>query len=100
MQGVRSIATGNWGCGAFGGNAQLKSMVQWAAASCAGTPMLHYYTFGNPDVQQVSLVVWFSVLVATGLCWARVGCCFKDFLKTKRVYAPNRLLSEMGTQSF
>jgi hypothetical protein len=27
------IATGNWGCGAFGGDVELKSMLQWIAAS-------------------------------------------------------------------
>lgn len=25
--------TGNWGCGAFGGDPQLKAMLQWIAAS-------------------------------------------------------------------
>lgn len=30
------VATGNWGCGAFGGDVQLKSLLQWAAASAAG----------------------------------------------------------------
>jgi len=27
------IVTGNWGCGAFGGDPELKSMIQWIAAS-------------------------------------------------------------------
>merc|ERR1712196_443799 len=27
------VATGNWGCGAFGGCAQLKALLQWASAS-------------------------------------------------------------------
>ena len=27
------IATGNWGCGAFGGDVELKSLLQWIAAS-------------------------------------------------------------------
>nr|ABG37648.1 poly(ADP-ribose) glycohydrolase [Populus trichocarpa] len=27
------IATGNWGCGAFGGDPELKTMIQWLAAS-------------------------------------------------------------------
>jgi len=29
----KTIATGNWGCGAFGGDPQLKSVMQWMAAS-------------------------------------------------------------------
>lgn len=27
------IATGNWGCGAFGGDPQVKTVIQWLAAS-------------------------------------------------------------------
>lgn len=27
------IATGNWGCGAFGGDPEVKAIVQWLAAS-------------------------------------------------------------------
>jgi poly(ADP-ribose) glycohydrolase len=27
------ISTGNWGCGAFGGDPEIKSMIQWLAAS-------------------------------------------------------------------
>lgn len=32
------VATGNWGCGVFGGNLKLKSMLQWLVASQAGRP--------------------------------------------------------------
>lgn len=27
------VATGNWGCGAFGGDPELKAMIQWLSAS-------------------------------------------------------------------
>lgn len=27
------IATGNWGCGAFGGDPEIKTIIQWLAAS-------------------------------------------------------------------
>ncbi|KFH70804.1 hypothetical protein MVEG_03652 [Podila verticillata NRRL 6337] len=37
LQVASLIATGNWGCGAFGGHLQLKFLIQWMAASvCAG----------------------------------------------------------------
>uniref|UniRef100_A0A183CF80 Poly(ADP-ribose) glycohydrolase n=1 Tax=Globodera pallida TaxID=36090 RepID=A0A183CF80_GLOPA len=45
------IATGNWGCGAFGGDLELKSLIQWMAA-CLVRPRarpLLYYTFGNNE---------------------------------------------------
>ena len=43
------IATGNWGCGAFGGDLQLKFLIQWCAASAAQRP-LEYFTFGNDQL--------------------------------------------------
>ena len=43
----KTIATGNWGCGAFGGNHELKFLQQWIAASLVGVKRLDYYTFGN-----------------------------------------------------
>lgn len=43
------IASGNWGCGAFGGNKELKTLIQWLAASMVGRP-LHYHTFGSTQL--------------------------------------------------
>ena len=40
------IATGNWGCGAFGGDKELKTLIQWMAATKVGRPV-HYYTFSD-----------------------------------------------------
>jgi poly(ADP-ribose) glycohydrolase len=40
------IASGNWGCGAFGGDPQLKAVIQWLAASPEGR-RLRYFTFGD-----------------------------------------------------
>ncbi|KAF9210312.1 hypothetical protein BGZ59_009603 [Podila verticillata] len=56
----RAIATGNWGCGAFGGHLQLKFILQWIAASVSSklspgmdSAMTHdmlYHTFGMPEL--------------------------------------------------
>ncbi|CAG9578129.1 unnamed protein product [Danaus chrysippus] len=40
------VATGNWGCGAFGGSPRLKFLIQTMALTMAGRP-LAYYTFDN-----------------------------------------------------
>lgn len=32
---VKRVVTGNWGCGAFGGNLQMKFLIQWLACSAA-----------------------------------------------------------------
>ncbi|THF97225.1 hypothetical protein TEA_008135 [Camellia sinensis var. sinensis] len=39
------IVTGNWGCGAFGGDPELKATIQWLAASQALRPFISYYAF-------------------------------------------------------
>lgn len=55
------IATGNWGCGVFGGDPQLKSIIQWLAASQALRPCISYYTFDVEPLQtleQVTGWVW------------------------------------------
>ncbi|CAB3369765.1 Hypothetical predicted protein [Cloeon dipterum] len=41
-----NIATGNWGCGAFGGDIELKMCIQWLAATYAGKEL---YYFGYSD---------------------------------------------------
>ena len=43
------FATGNWGCGVFGGDARLKALLQWMAASRARRDVL-YYPFGDPNI--------------------------------------------------
>ena len=41
-----AVATGNWGCGAFGGEPYLKALLQLIATSAASRQLL-YFTFGN-----------------------------------------------------
>ncbi|GLT73693.1 hypothetical protein SLA2020_455310 [Shorea laevis] len=50
------IATGNWGCGAFGGDPEVKTIIQWLAASQALRPFISYYTFGLAALQNVNQV--------------------------------------------
>ncbi|XP_049270838.1 poly(ADP-ribose) glycohydrolase isoform X1 [Rhipicephalus sanguineus] len=46
-----TIATGNWGCGAFRGDPQLKALIQLMAASVAGRDLV-YFTFGDKQLCQ------------------------------------------------
>lgn len=41
-----AVASGNWGCGAFGGDPKLKALLQLMACAVTGRPLL-YFTFGN-----------------------------------------------------
>lgn len=47
----RSVATGNWGCGAFRGEPRLKFIIQLLACSAAGREMV-YFTFGDKLLQE------------------------------------------------
>lgn len=42
------IATGNWGCGVFRGDLELKFILQLIVASFVGRP-IQYFTFSNPN---------------------------------------------------
>ncbi|ETO21079.1 hypothetical protein RFI_16125 [Reticulomyxa filosa] len=71
-----AIATGNWGCGVFGGNVELKFVIQWLAASLCGCDdiekiadggnigkrkrkirELKYYAFRNSDCKYIESFV-------------------------------------------
>ena len=44
---LEKVATGNWGCGAFGGQPELKLVIQLIAASLAGKTEMRYHAFGD-----------------------------------------------------
>jgi len=41
------VSTGHWGCGAFGGDQDVKCLVQVMAASLAGVKKIDFYSFGD-----------------------------------------------------
>ncbi|CEM11737.1 unnamed protein product [Vitrella brassicaformis CCMP3155] len=53
---TQALATGNWGCGVFGGDPQLKALIQWMASSQAGV-LMHYYPMDDRRVAQLADVV-------------------------------------------
>lgn len=52
----RCIVTGKWGCGAFHGDAELKFIIQWLAASRCGRDML-FCGFHDKDLASVPDIV-------------------------------------------
>ncbi len=46
---MKDVVTGNWGCGAFGGEVTVKFITQWISCSLAGKRML-YCPFGASKV--------------------------------------------------
>jgi poly(ADP-ribose) glycohydrolase len=55
------VITGLWGCGAFGGNAEIKAIIQWCAASIAGVPLV----FVCESVSRLSIY--------NSCCWLMCG---------------------------
>jgi poly(ADP-ribose) glycohydrolase len=82
------IATGNWGCGAFKGNLELKLIIQWLVASYVRRPLV-YFTFGNADFcdrikQFVSnLPTWVQ---CRDLYKALITCCTEIADRSMRSY--------------
>jgi poly(ADP-ribose) glycohydrolase len=76
---LRSVATGNWGCGAFKGDPQLKCILQWIATSACGRPEMKYYTFNDARMDQLEEVVSklssSSINTVGGLCEATMEYC-------------------------
>nr|XP_033798206.1 poly(ADP-ribose) glycohydrolase isoform X3 [Geotrypetes seraphini] len=50
-QHLSAVATGNWGCGAFGGDSRLKALLQLIAAAEAGRDVV-YFTFGDSELMK------------------------------------------------
>ncbi|KAM3592724.1 uncharacterized protein V6R79_024003 [Siganus canaliculatus] len=46
---LAAVATGNWGCGVFGGDTRLKALLQMLAAAEAGRDVA-YFTFGDREL--------------------------------------------------
>lgn len=57
IEGVIGVATGNWGCGAFGGDPEVKAVIQWIAVSQALRPFILYYTFKLEALQKLEMEV-------------------------------------------
>ncbi|ROI83839.1 Poly(ADP-ribose) glycohydrolase [Anabarilius grahami] len=49
MENLSAVATGNWGCGAFGGDTRLKAVLQMMAAAEAERDVM-YFTFGDAEL--------------------------------------------------
>ncbi|CAG8693292.1 6365_t:CDS:1, partial [Funneliformis caledonium] len=52
------IHTGNWGCGAYGGNVSIMSCLQIAAAHLAGIDKIIYHTVGKEEEFDIGLQIY------------------------------------------
>jgi hypothetical protein len=52
------VYTGNWGCGAFGGNPVLMALLQFCAARIAGVDKLRFHPLSNKRDCEKALVLF------------------------------------------
>jgi poly(ADP-ribose) glycohydrolase len=81
-----AVATGNWGCGAFGGDLELKFLQQLCAASVVRRPLV-YYTFGKPELHE-SIVAAHQMMIDAGMRVCDLYCSLLDYQKERFVAAP------------
>ena len=87
------IATGNWGCGVFGGDIELKVLVQWMAASLAGRKV-RYFGFGDKGCVYVQSFVEIAKrnALTVGEIWNYLNE-YAEFRKMAYRHNPNAILS-------
>lgn len=73
------VATGNWGCGAFGGDAKLKAMLQLMVCCVLSRPLV-YYTFGDSDLRD-QFYAMYTFLVDHKVKVCEIWRTLKDFRK-------------------
>ena len=82
---LAAVATGNWGCGAFGGEAHLKAIIQWMAASLAKRDVV-YFTFDKKellaDLEQLHATITLSG-ASVGTIWRFLVDYHTLVIKTK-----------------
>ena len=69
-----AVATGNWGCGAFGGDLRLKALLQIMAAAESKRSVC-YFTFGDRDLCHEIFHLWHSASSANctvGKLWTYI----------------------------
>ena len=81
-----AVATGNWGCGAFGGDPSLKALLQLMAASEAGRDIV-YFTFGKVELRD-QMCQCYGLLrerkVTVGDLWRLLGMYYTQVVVEKR----------------
>jgi len=71
----KPFATGNWGCGVFGGDPQLKAIIQWIAASVCGKSIV-YFPFDDGRTSIITELV--DLVIANNI---HVGKLFELLVK-------------------
>ncbi|XP_060551967.1 poly(ADP-ribose) glycohydrolase-like isoform X2 [Ruditapes philippinarum] len=79
-----AVCTGNWGCGAFGGDKQLKALIQLMAAAKAGRDLC-YFTFDDEGLRDQIFAIHKYLtsdnMLRIGEIMAMLGLYYSDVVK-------------------
>lgn len=70
FDGATTVATGHWGCGAFGNNHDLMFLKQWLAASEAGVSYMYYHDFDNKQSHHILPLIRKMGHLSVGQAWS------------------------------
>ena len=87
FEGAVELATGHWGCGAYGNHNDLMFIKQWLAASEAGVRKMYYHDFNRNQLHHIFPLIRKLGHLTVGELWAfllelsrpLVPCNMKDF---------------------
>ncbi|OWK07893.1 PARG, partial [Cervus elaphus hippelaphus] len=83
---LSAVATGNWGCGAFGGDARLKALIQILAAAVAERDVV-YFTFGDAELMR-DIYSMHTFLTERKLTEKYISCCYDITMKNAETAPP------------
>ncbi|XP_062381759.1 poly(ADP-ribose) glycohydrolase-like isoform X2 [Sardina pilchardus] len=87
-QHLSAVATGNWGCGVFGGDARLKALLQMLAAAEAGRDVV-YFTFGDAALMR-DVHCMHTLLTERGVSVGSVYSLLEEYFICECRDCPNR----------
>jgi hypothetical protein len=70
FDGATEVATGHWGCGAYGNNHDLMFLKQWLAASEAGVRKLYYHDFDKKQSHHIFPLIRKMGHLTVGQAWS------------------------------
>ena len=88
-----AVATGHWGCGAFGGDKSLKAVIQLMAAAVAGRDVI-YYTFGDNKLGE-RLIELHQLLLENRTTVAQLWSCLCKYNQLLKDKAPEEKLASL-----
>ena len=88
-----AVATGNWGCGAFGGDKSLKAVIQLMAAAVAGRDVI-YFTFGDNKLGD-RLIELHQLLLESRTTVAQLWSCLCTYNQLLKDKAPEEKVASL-----